>query len=150
MPPFDADTFFATLTQYHRAFWPPAVAGAGGGPGHARCCQPCPCRSSGRVVPLLLGAGWLWVGLAWHLGAFAGINFAAPLYGALFVLQGVILTWIGARGRVAFRFRPGLRGWAGLGLAVAAIIGYPLADQWRGAVARPCGCPVPPPARPRS
>ena len=84
-------------------------------------------------MPLLLAAGWLWVGLAWHLGAFAGINFAAPLYGMLFVLQAAILAWMGARGRVAFRFRPGLRGWAGLGLAVAAIIGYPLADHLGGA-----------------
>ena len=133
MLPFDADTLFATLTQYHRAFWPLqwlALVAAG----RARCCwRSCRRRGSERVVPLLLAAGWLWVGLAWHLGAFAGINFAAPLYGVLFVLQAAILAWIGGRGRVAFRFRPGLRGWAGLGLAGAAIIGYPLADRLGGA-----------------
>ena len=84
-------------------------------------------------MPLLLAAGWLWVGLAWHFGAFAGINFAAPLYGALFVLQAAILAWIGGRGRVAFRFRPDLRGWAGLGFAAAAIVGYPLTDHLGGA-----------------
>ena len=132
MLPFDADTLFATLTQYHRAFWPLQWLALAVGLGTVLLAV-MPASSNARVVPLLLGAGWLWVGLAWHLGAFAGINFAAPLYGVLFVLQGAILAWIGARGRVAFRFRPGLRGWAGLGLAVAAIIGYPLADHLGGA-----------------
>jgi len=32
------------------------------------------------------------------------------------------------RGRLAFRFRPNLPGWAGLTLALAALIAWPLAD----------------------
>ena len=132
MLPFDADTLFATLTQYHRAFWPlqwlalAAGAGHGAAGGRAGVEQRARRAAAARGRLALGGPGW-------HLGTFAGINFAAPLYGALFVLQAAILAWIGARGRVAFRFRPGLRGWAGLGLAVAAIVGYPLADHLGGA-----------------
>jgi Family of unknown function (DUF6064) len=132
MLPFDVDTLFATLTQYHRTFWPLQWLALAAGLGMVLLAA-VPLWGSGRVVSLVLAAGWLWVGLAWHLGAFAGINFAAPLYGALFVLQAAILAWIGARGRVAFQFRPGPRGWTGLGLAVAATVGYPLADHLGGA-----------------
>jgi hypothetical protein len=72
------------------------------------------------------------VGLAWHALAFAGINFTAPLYAALFVLQGLLLAWAGLRGHLTFRFRPDLPCWTGLALAAVAIAGYPLADRLSG------------------
>ena len=128
MLPFDADSLFATIAYYHAAFRPlPWLAVVWGAAVIALALT-----ATSRASLLLLAVAWLWVGAAWHLATFAGINFAAPLYGAFFVLQGAILAWTAARGRLGLRYRGRLRDRAGLGLAVAALVAYPLLDRWSG------------------
>ena len=96
-----------------------------------------PVRGSGRAIGALLAVAWLWTGYGYHYLHFATINFVAPLYAGLFVLQGLLLLWTGLiRGSLAVRFRAGLFGWAGLALALAALAAGPLADwlfaqDWR-------------------
>lgn len=88
---------------------------------------------SGRLAGVVLAAGWLWTGAVFHLQYFATINFAAPLYGGLFVLQGLLLAWQGVvRGRLALAFGGGGASWSGLGLLLLAALGYPLADYLGG------------------
>lgn len=128
MLPFTADVLFASLAQYNRALWPAhALAVALGLAAVLLTLRPV--RDGDRVVGALLAGAWLWTGVGYHWLHFATINFAAPVYGAFFVLQGLLLAWTGmVRGGIAFRFRPDLLGLTGLVLAMAALVAWPLAD----------------------
>lgn len=132
MLPYGIEVLFALHARHLREQWPFAVllvlatlavlALAGGrGP------------RGGRAAGALLAAGWLWVGAVFHLRYFATINFAAPVYGGLFILQGALLLWQGpVRGRLALAFRPDATGWLGMALVAYAVAGYPLVDQLTG------------------
>jgi hypothetical protein len=128
MLPFTADILFSSFEQYNHALWPlPILAWLLGLAIILLTLKPVP--GSNRAIGAILAAAWLWIGIGYHLLHFATINFVAPLYGAFFVLQGLLLTWTGAvRGKVAFRFRTGLFGSVGLALALAAMAAWPLAD----------------------
>ena len=130
MLPFTADILFSSIAQYNRALWPlPPVAlllGLG-----AVLLTLRPVRDGNRLIVGFLAAAWLWIGIGWHILHFSRLDFAAPLYGVLFVLEGLLLLWIAIRGRLAFRFRPGLVGWVGLALAMLALA-WPLVDRLAG------------------
>jgi hypothetical protein len=92
-----------------------------------------PYRASGRLIAFVLAAAWIWNGIAYHMLQFATLVWAAWGFGALFVLQGLLFLMAGLRrGGLDFRFRPGLRGWAGLLLALFAIAAYPLIAMLTG------------------
>jgi Family of unknown function (DUF6064) len=59
----------------------------------------------GRLKPWMAGAllavHWAWSGIAYHWAYFAAINPAARVFGALFVVQALLVLWFGVR-------RPGL------------------------------------------
>lgn len=132
MLPFTPDVFLSLFEQYNRAVWPAQIVAYVLGI-LAVLLALRPILGGGRLVGVVLAASWLWTGIAYHLLHFAMINFAAPGFAALFVLQGLLLAWTGlARGRLAFRFRPDATGWSGLGLAVFALLGYPLAAWLAG------------------
>jgi Family of unknown function (DUF6064) len=130
MLPFTAEILFASMTQYNQALWPlPPVAlllGLG-----AVLLTVRPVRDSNRLISGYLAAAWLWVGIVYHMLHFARLDFAAPLYGGLFVLQGLLLLWIAVQDRVAFRFHGGPIGWVGLALAMLAVA-WPLVDRVSG------------------
>jgi hypothetical protein len=90
-----------------------------------------PVRDGNRLIGGLLAAAWLWIGIVYYLLHFARVDFAAPLYGALFVLQGLLLLWVALRGRLAFRYRGGPVGWVGLAYAMLALA-WPLVDRLAG------------------
>lgn len=82
-----------------------------------------------RVVGAILALGWIWVGTVFFILTLAEINFAAPLYGALFIAEGLLLGWFGVvRNQLSFRFRPAPAAWIGLALALCGLALYPLAD----------------------
>ncbi|HEX5078644.1 MAG TPA: DUF6064 family protein [Geminicoccaceae bacterium] len=127
MLPYTAEVLFASIAQYNRALWPlPPVA-------LILCLVAIlltlrPVRGGNRAIGALLAAAWLWTGIGWHLLYFAHLNFAAPLYGAFFVLQGLLLAWTMARGKRRFRFDGGRFAWVGLLLAITAVA-WPLIDR---------------------
>jgi hypothetical protein len=131
MLPFTAEILFSSFEQYNRALWPlpilaPALALA------IVLLTFRPVRGSDRAIATVIAFAWLWIGVGYHFLHFATIDFAAPIYGAFFVLEGLLLAWTGvARGRLAFRFGADLFGWCGLALALAAIA-WPLADGLLG------------------
>jgi hypothetical protein len=128
MLPFTAEILFSSFEQYNRALWPlpvvaPALALAIVGLALR------PVRHGDRAIGGLLALAWLWVGVGYHFLHLAAIDFAAPAYGALFVLQGLLLLWTAViRDDLAFRFTGDLFGWCGLALALAAVLAWPLAD----------------------
>ncbi len=61
---------------------------------------------SDRVVSGVLAFLWLWVGAVFHVIYSTPINPAAYVFGALFLLQGLLFLYAGVlRGEVSFRFR---------------------------------------------
>jgi Family of unknown function (DUF6064) len=127
MLPFTAEILFSSFEQYNRALWPlpilaPVLALA------ILLLTLRPVRGGDRAISALMALAWIWIGVGYHFLHFATIDFAAPVYGAFFVLEGLLLTWTGVvRGRLAFRFGANLFGWCGLALALAAIA-WPVAD----------------------
>jgi hypothetical protein len=130
MLPFTAEILFANMMQYNQALWPlPPVAlllGLG-----AVLLTVRPVRDSNRLISGYLAAAWLWVGIVYHMLHFARLDFAAPLYGALFVLEGLLLLWLAVQGRLAFSFHGSPIGWVGLALAMLAVA-WPLVDRLAG------------------
>jgi hypothetical protein len=129
--PFTADVLASLMAGYNRSLWPAQIGAyavalalvwlaAGrrdGGVG----------RLASRLFGVALVAAWAWSGAVFLGQVFAGINFLAPVYAALFLLQALLLAWTGIlRGAFAPRLQAGFAGWAGLGLIAYALAGYPL------------------------
>jgi hypothetical protein len=132
MLPYTAEVAFSLFARYLAETWPFAIAVAL----LTLSLLPIGWRRTplgGRAAGTLLAIGWLWVGAVYHLGYFANINFAAPLYGGLFVLQATLLAWHGVwRDRLVLRLRGDAAGGIGLALVLLAWIAYPVADALAG------------------
>tara|TARA_R110000868_G_scaffold4155_6_gene25240 strand:+ start:7268 stop:7909 length:642 start_codon:yes stop_codon:yes gene_type:complete len=133
MLPYTAETLFALFDEYNRAIRPlPGLAiflTAGVLMLVIRSRQ-----DRSRVVLGILAAGWLWTGIAFQFFFHADINFAAPAYGAVFILQGLLLAWTGVfRRRTVLHFDRSFIGWAGIRIAIISAIILPLID-WQSGV----------------
>jgi len=49
--------------------------------------------SKDKIIGIYLGALWIWIGTAYHFAFFASINKAAFLFGAIFILQGLLILY---------------------------------------------------------
>jgi len=128
MLPFTADVLFSSFEAYNRALWPLPIPAVGIALAVILLTLR-PLRGGDRAISALVALAWLWIGVGYHFLHFAAIDFAAPVYGAFFVLQALLLAWTGVvRGSLAFRFGADPFGWAGLALAIAATLAWPLAD----------------------
>jgi len=132
MLPYTAETLFALFDEYNRAIRPlPALAlflAAGVLMLVIRARQ-----DRTKVVLGILAAGWLWTGIVYQFIFFSGINFAAPVYGAAFILQGLLLVWTGIfRGRLVLQFDRGVVSWAGIRIAIIVTIILPVIDWLSG------------------
>jgi hypothetical protein len=86
-----------------------------------------------RLVLVLLGTLWLWTGFAYHIVFFSLINPVAPVFGIMFVAQGVIFLWIARQGAPnATAVRHPFAVHAGRALVAYALIGYPLVGYLAG------------------
>lgn len=152
MLPFGQDAFFALFEQYNRAIWPAQIVAyvlalaaltlAIRPIAHAG-------RARSRVIAAILALAWAWNGVAYHILFFATINFWADIFGAVFVLQALLLLWTGVwRGRLAFRIRNDARSWIGLALVIFAMaiypaIGWALGHAWpRASIFGVTPCPM--------
>ena len=56
---------------------------------------------AGRAIAAILAVCWLWVAWAFHWQRYASINLAAGYFALAFVVQALLLLWLGAgRGRL--------------------------------------------------
>jgi len=130
MLPYTAEILFASFGQYNAGLWPlPLLALVLALAAILLTLRRVPGGS--RMVAVILAAGWLWTGIGYHMLHFARLNFMAPLYGALFVLEGLLLLWAARRARPIFRFDRRPLSWVGLALALAAAA-WPLVDRLFG------------------
>jgi hypothetical protein len=129
---FSPRTYLRLIELYHRDLWPLQIAVMVAGialgvlvaRGRAR---------QGRAVAAALALAWLWVGLAFHVQRYATINWAAGYFAAAFVLEALLLGWLGVlRGRLAIAGQRGVVEWLGLALFVLALMGEPLLGRLAG------------------
>lgn len=83
-------------------------------------------KNSGRTITFTLAVLWAWMGIAYHIAFFAAINKAAYGFGALFVLESVLLLIYSFNGSPSFSFNKQISGViSGVLLAYTLVI-YPL------------------------
>lgn len=126
MLPFTPEVYVSLLATYNQAMNPAHVVAAvfalvmllsvGGR-----------YRFADRLIAVLLAAFWLWTGIAFHYFYFSTINFVAPVFALLFVLQGLVLIWTGTiRGGLEFRQPDIPRSWIAMGLVIFLFVIYDL------------------------
>ena len=124
--PFTIDQFLDVFRRYNETVWPLqwilnalAVAGVVAALKGGRKATP--------VAVGILAALWIWVGVVYHLAFFRAINPAATIFGALFVLEGILIGWLGlGRRAITFEGRSNASTVIGIGLVAYALIFYPL------------------------
>lgn len=124
--PFSTSAFFDVFERYNRAVWPALfllyasglVAILGG------------MRSSSvrtRRSLLALAFLWAWMGIVYHWIFFTRINPAAYAFGAMFVVQAILLAraaLLPIEWRLSFERGP--RSWLSISLLVYALLIYPI------------------------
>jgi hypothetical protein len=132
MLPFTHDQFIAVFAGYNAAVWPAQVFA------YALLVAMLATifrasRAGNRFIGASLALMWVWTGIAYHGMFFAAINSAALLFGALFVLQGVLLLHAAiVRQTLRFGTVDGASAWLGWGLVAYASVAYPLIGLWLG------------------
>jgi len=133
MLPFSHESLIALYADYNAAFWPLhllVIAAAL----YALYLALQPSKNSGRIICAVLGAFWLWTGVAFHFYYFEEINFLASLFAALFVTQALFLFLYYGPGRDApeFRLKADVSGYAAAVFALLALVIYPVTDYAAG------------------
>jgi hypothetical protein len=89
-------------------------------------------RQSDKIIPAILAFFWIWMGIAYHIINFTAINKAAYVFGAAFILQGILFLYIVAKQKISFRFRLDIYGIAGSIFIFFALILYPVFGYLQG------------------
>lgn len=131
MLPFTHQQFVLVFAQYNGAIWPLQWVAQAAGLGMLALLWR-PSRGRNRGSSLLLAAMWIWTGLVYHAVFFSRINPLATLFGAAFVLQGLLFVAQAMRGRLAFGEAKGWRRGLGWSLLLYAVVLYPSLGLWLG------------------
>ncbi len=92
-----------------------------------------PNPKSDKIISIILAFFWLWMGIVYHFIFFTAINQAAYLFGAFFIIQGILFLIFGVfQNRLSFHFRSDKYGITGMILIVFALIIYPLLGYFFG------------------
>lgn len=124
--PFTVDQFLEVFREYNTAVWPAQILAYVLGL-LAVFMTMRPTRHSAKVIGVILSAMWFWMGLVYHFVFFSEINTAAYVFGAFFIVQGVLfLTAASGWLQLDFTFRPDASGIVGAILIVYAFVVYPI------------------------
>jgi len=90
---------------------------------------------SDKIISIVIAFLWLWMGVIYHFIYFARINKAAYLFGAAFILQGLLFLLAGVlNNKLSFRFRRDIFGITGAIFILYALILYPVFGFFMGHV----------------
>jgi hypothetical protein len=103
--------------------------------------------SNGSLIGGFLGLLWIWIGAVYHLTFFTAINKPAFVFGAIFILQGVLLL-INAFSKSAIQFsnKPDFKSYIGeffivFGLIIYPVISYFVEDSFVRIISLGLPCP---------
>jgi len=131
MLPFSHAQFIEVFTRYNANVWPAQIAAYFLALAMVVAILS-PLRTKGRLVAGGLALMWLWTGVAYHGVHFSAINNAAYLFGALFVIQGLLLTRAALTDTLRFASSGKAKSWLGWSLVAYATILYPALGLWFG------------------
>ena len=102
--PFTVEQFFDVFGTYNTAIWPvPVLAYLLGIIAIAAAFRGT--KLSARIVSGILAFFWMWMGVFYHMVHFSAINSAAWIFGVLYIVQGLLILFIGTiQAKLAFRF----------------------------------------------
>jgi preprotein translocase subunit Sec61beta len=87
----------------------------------------------GRAIAALLAASWVWVAIAFHLQRYATINWAAKYFAVFFVIEALMLTWLGlVHRRLRFALSREPAPYIAVGLLLVALVLEPIAGRIAG------------------
>lgn len=88
-----------------------------------------------QIINGILGFFWLWMGIAYHLIFFTGINKAAYAFGSIFIVQGLLFFYYGVvKQKLSYHFTQSISGVLGLILVTFALAIYPLLSHSFGQI----------------
>jgi hypothetical protein len=124
--PFSLEQFLEVFAKYNSAVWPMQLVLNG-----LACIIIFFCfsnrKNAGKIISAILGVLWLWTGIVYHLVFFTNINKAAYLFGALFILQGLLFLQTGViKNQLLFKARDARFKTVGAGIVAFALIIYPV------------------------
>ena len=131
MLPFNRSEFIEVFAQYNLAVWPMQVLAYALGAAMVAALWR-GSRSSGIFIAGGLAAMWLWTGIVYQWMHFASINRAAIGFGAMFVLQGILLAVAATLGKLRFQPPSGTSAWLGAALVIYAAALYPIVGGLAG------------------
>ena len=130
---FSARTYYRMFELYHREIWPAQIV-ALAAVVMIVVVLVRPIKHRDKVVAVTLGVAWLWAGVMFHMRRYASINWAATYFGALFVVQAILLLVAPiTRPRSDLDVSPGRRAAVAFLAAVVlpAIVGVVTERTWR-------------------
>jgi len=128
---FSPRTYYRQFELYNLAIWPGQIVALAAGLAVLRLLWR-PSERSGAEIALLLAIAWSFVAGAYFFTRYATINWIAPCYAAGFVIQAMLLVWIGvARRRLRFTV-DGTTGNVGLCIYLFALLIMPLTGPFLG------------------
>lgn len=84
-------------------------------------------KNTTRIISITLAFFWLWMGVVYHIIFFSEINKAANIFGALFILQGIMFVGCGLiRNRLSFEYTKSINNYIGIIFLLYALIIYPV------------------------
>jgi hypothetical protein len=131
-PPFSLEQFLAVFMQYNEAVFPMQILFYLMGI-FAVYLVLKPNAHSDKIINLILAFFWLWMGVVYHFIYFTDINKLAYLFGAFFIVQGLLFVVSGVfQSKFSFRFQADKFGITGMSLIVFALIIYPVLGYFFG------------------
>lgn len=124
--PFTVEQFMGIFEKYNMAVWPMQVILVLVGL-FALFLSVRKFRYSDKIISILLGFFWLWIGIVYHLIYSTSINKAAYLFGILYIIQGLIFIHVGGiKSKLSFKFQPNSYGFIGGLFILYALVIYPI------------------------
>jgi len=130
--PFSVEQFLEVFTRYNLDLWPMQVVVylMGAAAVYLAIVRK---SYSGKVINLVLAFFWLWNGIVYHISYFSTINKAAYIFGALFVIQGIMFIVLGMRKKMLnYRVDLSLPSITGGILIIYAMLIYPIISYLAG------------------
>jgi len=88
---------------------------------------------SDKVISSILAFFWIWMGAVYHIIFFSAINKAALLFGAAFILQGLIFFYYTfVNKKLSYRYSSRSWGIVGSGLIIFSLLIYPVLGYLQG------------------
>ena len=123
---FSRDTYYGLFTRYNQDLWPGQLAALALGVALLALVRPVG-KWRDRFAGLILSAGWLVVGYAFHWQRFREINLAASWFAVACWIQAVLLVGSGVPGRRGpAPIGPTRSDSVGVGLLVLGVVIQPL------------------------